>query len=203
MDPNLQLMFYLIPTVVGFLLVLPFGRSLVTPFTEKFPSLGNERGRVFSGLILTCLAGVAVSFQTLWISSKISEGGNFCASNTILSCDDVIGNSDYNVYPFFGIPWGGIGAAVFCILLYLVYSSSKEPNANWVSSYLKLGTYMTFAGFFVIALLIYYEIQMGIEIGKPIIICQYCTTAHFANIGAFIGFLRLMRMNDSKEWNNV
>jgi uncharacterized membrane protein len=203
MDPNFQLMFYLIPTIVGFLLILPFGRSLVDPFTEKFPSLGNERGRVFFGLILTCLAGVAVSFQTLWISSKISEGGNFCASNSILSCDDVIGNSNYNTDPIFGIPWGGIGAVVFCILLYLVYSSSKEPNANWVFSYLKLGTYITFAGFFVIALLIYYEIQMGIEIGKPIIICQYCTTAHFANIAAFIGFLRLMRMNDSIWWNKT
>ena len=203
MDPNLQLMFYLIPTIVGFLLILPFGRSLVDPFTEKFPSLGNERGRVFFGLILTCLAGVAVSFQTLWISSKISEGGNFCASNSILSCDDVIGNSNYNTDPIFGIPWGGIGAVVFCILLYLVYSSSKEPNANWVFSYLKLGTYITFAGFFIIALLIYYEIQMGIEIGKPIIICQYCTTAHFASIAAFIGFLRLMRMNDSIWWNKT
>jgi len=192
MDPNLQLMIYLIPTLVGLLLVLPIGRSLATPFSERFTSLGNERGRVFFGLILTCLAGIAVSFQTLWISSKISEGGNFCASNTILSCDDVIGNSNYNTDPIFGIPWGGIGAAVFCILLYFVYSSSKEPNANWVSSYLKFGTYITFAGFFVI----FYEFKMEK-------ICQYCSTAHLANIGAFIGFLRLMWMNQSKEWNTV
>lgn len=196
MDPNLQLMIYLIPTVVGLVLVLPIGRSLATPFSEKFPSLGSERGRVFFGLILTCLAGMAVSFQTLWISSKISEGGNFCASNSILSCDDVIGNSNYNTDPIFGIPWGGIGAAVFCILLYLVYSSSKEPNANWVTSYLKYGTYITFAGFFVIGLLIYYEFQMEK-------ICQYCSTAHLANIAAFIGFLRLMRMNQGNEWNAV
>jgi len=196
MDPNLQLMIYLIPTVVGLVLVLPIGRSLATPFSEKFTSLGTERGRVFFGLILTCLAGMAVSFQTLWISSKISEGGNFCASNSILSCDDVIGNSNYNTDPIFGIPWGGIGAAVFCILLYFAYASSKEPNANWVTSYLKYGTYITFAGFFIIGLLIYYEIQMEK-------ICQYCSTAHLANVAAFIGFLRLMRMNQSNEWNTV
>ncbi len=196
MDSNLQLMLYLIPTLLGFLLILPFGRSLVTPLTEKYPSLASERGRVFSGLLLTCLAGVAVSFQTLWISSKISEGGNFCASNSILSCDDVIGNPEYNTDPIFGIPWGGIGAFVFCVLLYLVYSSSKEPNADWVSSYLKYGTYITFAGFFVIGMLVYYEIQMEK-------ICQYCTTAHFANIAAFIGFYRLMRMNESKDWNTI
>jgi len=196
MDPNLQLMIYLIPTIVGLLLVLPLGRSLVTPFTERYPLLGSERGRIFFGLILTCLAGVAVSFQTLWISSKISEGGNFCASNSILSCDDVIGNSTYNVDPYFGIPWGGIGAAVFCILLYLAYSSSKDPNADWASSYLKYGTLITFAGFFVIALLIFYEFKMGK-------ICQYCSTAHLANIAAFIGFLRLMWLNQTSEWNNI
>tara|TARA_B110000495_G_C22627178_1_gene373302 strand:+ start:36 stop:626 length:591 start_codon:yes stop_codon:yes gene_type:complete len=196
MDPNLQLMLYVIPVLVGLLMILPLGRSIFAPLSETLPSLGNERGRVFSGLILTCIAGMAVSFQTLWISSKISEGGNFCASNSILSCDDVIGNAEYNVDPIFGIPWGGIGAVVNCILLYLVYSSSKEPNAGWVPSYLKIGTYITFAGFFVIGLLVYYEFQMAK-------ICQYCTTAHFANIVAFIGFLRLRRMNDTKEWNEL
>tara|TARA_B110000444_G_scaffold255724_1_gene290625 strand:+ start:6163 stop:6753 length:591 start_codon:yes stop_codon:yes gene_type:complete len=196
MDPNLQLMLYLIPTIVGLLLVLPFGRSLVTPFAESYPSLGTERGRVFFGLILTCIAGAAVSFQTLWISSKISEGGNFCSADTVFSCDDVIGNAEYNVDPIFGLPWGGIGAATFCILLYLVYSSSKEPNASWVPLHLRLGVLITFSGFFVIALLVYYEFQMEK-------ICQYCTTAHLANIGAFIGFLRLMRMDDTKEWNDA
>ena len=196
MDANLQLMLYVIPVLVGLFMILPVGRTLFASLSETIPSLGTERGRVFSGLILTCLAGMAVSFQTLWISSKISEGGNFCASNSILSCDDVIGNVEYNTDPFFGIPWGGIGAAVFCILLYLVYSTSKEPNADWASSYLKFGTYITFAGFFVIALLVFYEFQMEK-------ICQYCTTAHVANIAAFIGFFRLMRMNQSKDWNTV
>ena len=71
MDPNLQLMLYLIPTIVGLLLVLPVGRSIVTPFTEQYTSLATERGRIFFGLILTCIAGAAVSFQTLWILSLI------------------------------------------------------------------------------------------------------------------------------------
>ena len=194
MDSNLQLMLYLIPTIVGLLLVLPLGRSIVTPFTERYTSLATERGRIFFGLIITCIAGAAVSFQTLWISSKISEGGNFCSSNAVFSCDDVIGNAEYNVDPILGLPWGGIGAVVFCILLYLVYSSSKEPNADWVTLYVKLGALITFSGFFVIGLLVYYEIQMEK-------ICQYCSTAHLANIAAFIGFFRLMRMNDSSAWN--
>tara|TARA_B100001778_G_scaffold325579_1_gene321232 strand:+ start:394 stop:984 length:591 start_codon:yes stop_codon:yes gene_type:complete len=194
MDSNLQLMLYLIPTIVGLLLVLPLGRSIVTPFSEKYTSLATERGRIFFGLIVTCIAGAAVSFQTLWISSKVSEGGNFCSSNTVFSCDDVIGNAEYNVDPILGLPWGGIGAATFCILLYLVYSSSKEPNADWVTLHLKLGTFVTFTGFFVIALLVYYEFQMEK-------ICQYCTTAHLANVAAFIGFFRLVRMNDSNAWN--
>ncbi|HJL96651.1 MAG TPA: vitamin K epoxide reductase family protein [Candidatus Poseidoniaceae archaeon] len=196
MDSNIQLMFYLLPTLAGLLLVLPIGRSLSGPFESTFPSLKSVRGRLFSGLILTCVSGMAVSFQTLWISSKISEGGNFCASNAILSCDDVIGNAEYNVDPILGIPWGGIGAAVFAILLYLVYSSSKDPNASWVAMHLKLGTLLTFGGFFIIALLIYYEFQMEK-------ICQYCSTAHLANIVAFIGFFRLMKMNETKDWENV
>lgn len=196
MDPNLQLMLYLIPTIVGLLLVLPVGRSIVTPFTEQYTSLATERGRIFFGLILTCIAGAAVSFQTLWISSKISEaGGEFCSAGGVFSCDDVIGNPEYNVDPILGLPWGGIGAVTFCILLYFVYSSSKEPNADWVTMNLKMGAFVTFSGFFVIALLVYYEFQMEK-------ICQYCSTAHLANIAAFIGFFRLMRMNDSNAWND-
>lgn len=194
MDPNLQLMLYVIPTVVGLLLVLPIGRALASPFEQMLPSLVGERSRIFSGLIVTTVAGFAVSIQTLWISSKVSEGGNFCASNSVFSCDDVIGNSAYNTDPIFGLPWGGIGAVVFCVLLYFAYSSSVEPNASWVGSYLNLGTAMTFGGFFVIGLLVFYELEMEK-------ICQYCTTAHVANVAAFIGFYRLRKMNDSGEWN--
>ena len=196
MDSNVQLMFYLLPTLAGLLLILPFGRSLSGPFESIFPSLKSARGRVFSGLILTCVAGMAVSFQTLWITSKLSEGGNFCASNSVLSCDDVLGNIDYNTVPILEISWGGLGAGVFAILLYLAYSSFKEPNASWVSMNLRLGTLLTFGGFFVIALLIYYEIKMGK-------ICQYCSTAHLANIAAFIGFFRLMKMNETKDWDDI
>lgn len=194
MDSNIQLMLYVIPTLLGFFLVLPIGRVLSSSLEEKFPSFSTERGRVLSGLILTCVAGFAVSIQTLWISSKVSEGGNFCASSTVFSCDDVIGNAAYNTDPFFGIPWGGIGAAAFCVLLYLAYSTSLEPNSTWVDNYLKLGTALTFGGFLVIGLLVSYEIQMEK-------ICQYCTTAHVANLAAFIGFYRLMKLNESGEWN--
>jgi len=194
MDSNIQLMLYLVPTLIGFFLVLPIGKILANPLSQRFPSIATERGRLFFGLILTGVAGFAVSIQTLWISSKVSEGGNFCASNTVFSCDDVIGNANYNVDPFFGLPWGGIGATAFCVFLYLAYSSSLEPNSEWVDNYLKLGTALTFGGFLVIGLLVSYEIQMEK-------ICQYCTTAHVANLAAFIGFYRLMKLNESGEWN--
>jgi uncharacterized membrane protein len=194
MDPNIQLMFYVIPAVFGFLLVLPFSQAISEPLMEIFPSLQTERGRIFGGLKLITLAGFAVSVQTLWISSKVSEGGNYCSSTSVFSCDDVIGNAQYNVDPIFDLPWGGIGMVVFALLLYIVLSSSEEPNAQWVSNYLKLGTLITALGIPVILLLISYEI----EIQK---ICQYCTTAHFANIAALVGFIRLMRLNDTPQWN--
>jgi uncharacterized membrane protein len=124
----------------------------------------------------------------------VSEGGNYCSSTSVFSCDDVIGNAQYNVDPIFDLPWGGIGMVVFALLLYIVLSSSEEPNAQWVSNYLKLGTLITALGIPVILLLISYEI----EIQK---ICQYCTTAHFANIAALVGFIRLMRLNDTPQWN--
>ncbi|MBT60828.1 MAG: hypothetical protein CMA63_04660 [Euryarchaeota archaeon] len=194
MDPNLQLMLYVIPTVVGFLLVLPFSKALTGPLVGTFPSLATERGRLFGGLKLITLSGFAVSVQTLWISSKVSEGGNYCSSTSVFSCDDVIGNSMYNTDPVFGLPWGGIGMMVFALLLYFTLTTSAEPNELWVSNYLKMGTLVTVLGIPVILLLISYEYK----IEK---ICQYCTTAHVANIAALVGFFRLMRMSETPEWN--
>ena len=111
MDSNLQLMLYLIPTLLGFLLILPFGRSLVTPLTEKYPSLASERGRVFSVLLITCLAGMAVSFQTLWISSKISEGGNFC----VMTSSEIRSTTPTLFLGFHGAELVHLSSVFFCI----------------------------------------------------------------------------------------
>ena len=48
----------------------------------------------------------------------------------------------------------------------------------------------------VIALLVYYEIQMGK-------ICQFCTMAHIANIVCLFGFWRAGKMHDEGTWNDI
>ena len=54
---------------------------------------------------------------------------------------------------------------------------------------------MTGLGIFVILYLISIEIQEEK-------ICMYCTTAHIANLCAFIAFLKLRKLHDdNKLWN--
>ena len=90
MSSNLILSFYLIPTLIGFFIVSPWGNMLTSSLKDRFPSLETARGQLLGGLQLIALAGFAVSTQTLWISSKISEGGSFCSSNDTFSCDDLL-----------------------------------------------------------------------------------------------------------------
>ena len=134
------------------------------------------------GMNLVALTGFVVSVHTTWITFKISEGGNVCSSATVFSCDDVLGNAQYNVDPVFGISWGLIGMFAFGALLFITNSVSKEPDALWAESYLKYGKLMTGAGLLVIALLVSYEVRMGK-------ICQFCTMAHIANVVSLFGFL--------------
>ncbi|MDP6334259.1 MAG: hypothetical protein QF479_06450, partial [Candidatus Poseidoniaceae archaeon] len=76
MSSNALVAVYLIPTLIGFLIVSPWGESFKSSLADRFPSLKTARGRLLSGLQLISFAGFAVSTQTLWISSKISEGGS-------------------------------------------------------------------------------------------------------------------------------
>ena len=109
---NLLVAAYLIPTLFGLLLVVPFGKSIGDSLSSRFEILGSERGRITAGLQIIAFFGFAVSAQTFWISSKISEGGNFCSSSAVFNCDDLIGNSDLNVDPIFNLSWGIIGMTV-------------------------------------------------------------------------------------------
>ena len=189
---NLLVAAYLIPTLFGLILVAPFGKSIGDSLSARFEIMATERGRITAGLQLITFFGFAVSAQTFWISSKISEGGNFCASSTVFNCDDLIGNNDLNVDPVFGLSWGMIGMMVNAFLLFMVLVIKNEPNGEYTERFIKLGTIVTGLGIFVVLLLVSYEIQESK-------ICLYCTTAHIANIAALFGFFRLGKLYDDKS----
>ena len=189
---NLLVAAYLVPTIIGFILVSPAGEALTASLSERFKILSTERGRVTAGLQIITFFGFAVSAQTFWISSKISEGGDFCSSSTVFNCDDLIGNTDLNVDPIFGLSWGMIGMITFAFLLFMVLVIKNEPNGEYTERFINLGSVITGAGILVILLLVSYEIQESK-------ICLYCTTAHIANIAALVGFLRLRKLYDDKS----
>lgn len=196
MNQNLILLAYIVPLLFGLLLMLPAtSASVAGGLVGRNPLLIHARRRHMFGMNLVALTGFAVSVHTLWITNKISEGGNVCSSATVFSCDDVLGNAAYNTDPVFGISWGLIGMFAFGALLFITNSVSKEPDALWVERYMKYGMYMTGAGLLVIALLVSYEVQMGK-------ICQFCTMAHIANVVALFGFWKASQMHDQGLWKD-
>ena len=197
MNQNLLLIGYIVPLLVGVLLMTPAGASLFGNFLKgRNPLMIHERRRHMLGMNMVALVGFVVSVHTLWITNKISEGGNVCSTSTVFSCDDVLGNSAYNTDPVFGLSWGLVGMFAFASLLFITNAVSKEPDALWSERYLRYGKLMTGGGLAVIALLVYYEVQMGK-------ICQFCTMAHIANVVCLFGFWRAGKMHDEGTWNDV
>ena len=194
-DQNLILAGYAVPLVFGLLLMTKAGDGLSDALSKRNPLLAHARRCHMLGLNIVAFIGFVVSVHTLWISNKISEGANVCSTATVFSCDDVLGNSQYNVDPFFGISWGLIGMFAFGVLMFVSSSVAKEPDALWAESYMKYGMYMTGAGMLVIALLVSYEVRMEK-------ICQFCTMAHIANVVCLFGFWRAGKMHDAEEWND-
>ena len=194
-DQNVILIAYIVPVVFGVLMMTRAGDAVATSLAGRFPLLVHARRRHMLGLNIVAFTGFVVSTHTLWITNKISEGGNICSSATVFSCDDVLGNAQYNVDPFFGISWGLIGMFVFAALLFITNAVGKEPDALWAESYLRYGMYMTAAGLPVIALLVSYEVRMEK-------ICQFCTMAHIANVVGLFGFWKAGRMHDEGGWND-
>ena len=160
-DQNLILIGYAVPLVFGLLMMTKAGDGLSDALSQRSPLLAHARRRHMLGMNLVALMGFVVSVHTLWISNKISEGANVCSTATVFSCDDVLGNAQYNVDPFFGISWGLIGMFAFGAILFITNSVGKEPDALWAESYMKYGMYMTGAGMLVIALLVSYESSHG------------------------------------------
>ena len=194
-DQNMFLIAYAVPMVFGLTLMTKMGDAFDDALSGLNPRSIFSRGRHMMGMNLVALTGFVVSVHTTWITFKISEGGNVCSSATVFSCDDVLGNAQYNVDPVFGISWGLIGMFAFGALLFITNSVSKEPDALWAESYLKYGKLMTGAGILVIALLISYEVRMGK-------ICQFCTMAHIANVVCLFGFWRAGKLHEEGLWND-
>ena len=197
MNSNIILLLYIVPLVVGILFISPLRDSLSKgPMLKFFPSLQEDTKRIFFGQTLIVLSGFGVSAHTIWIHNKITEGGNYCAAQALFDCDSVIGNIDYNTVPLLGIPWGWLGFIAFTLFLYFTRTIANEPQAGFVQNHIKYGKMMTMAGFAIIALLVYYEFKMGK-------ICQYCTTAHIANVATFFGFYQIEKEYHSDAWKKL
>ena len=181
---------------LGVAMFTPLGESLAIPaLRRKYSSLETKLGRTFAGMLLMCFGGFTVSAHTLWMHNKAQEmgGGSFCTAGTVCDCASVIGNSDWNTVPVLGLPWGLLGMVAFALFMWLIITMAKEPAASWVLTHIKIGTNFGILGIGVILYLMYAEY----EIGK---ICQFCTTAHIAHIGATVGFFKLANMHNTSEW---
>ena len=193
MNEYVILSFNAVIILYGVLLMTPIGEAIGSILVNKWPSTSTKRGRMLAGLMFVCTGGFTVSAHTLWMHNKLSEGGSVCSGSSILNCDGLIGNPDYNTVPFIGQPWGLLGMVAFCVLLWIVVVIAKEPLAFSTPTFLKAGLGATIAGLPVIGLLVSYEIKEGL-------ICPFCTTAHIANIIAMVAFFVLFKMYESDEW---
>ena len=115
-----------------------------------------------AGLVLMCLSGLIIATHTYWIHEKITgTATSFCASDSIFSCDDVIGHETYGYAPVIGLPWGGlIGMGVFAALLYAAMMVQKEPDAPGRTRMLQMLMLLSGGGVPVILLLVSYELQI-------------------------------------------
>ena len=126
-DQNLILIAYIVPIAFGMLMMTKAGDNLAGSLTGFNPLLAHARRRHLLGLNIVAFTGFVVSTHTLWISNKISEGGNVCSSATVFSCDDVLGNGT-TWTPLWNL-WGLIGMFAFAALLFITNSVGKEPDA--------------------------------------------------------------------------
>ena len=193
MNEYVLLSFHAAIILFGVILMTPLGESIGGFLVSKWPSTSTKRGRMLAGLMLVCTGGFTVSAHTLWMHNKLSEGDSVCSGSSVLNCDGLIGNPEYNTVPLLNQPWGLLGMVAFCVLLWVVIVVAKEPLAFSTPSFLKGGLGATIAGLPVIGLLVSYEIKEGL-------ICPFCTTAHIANIIAMVAFILLLKMYESDEW---
>ena len=197
MDADTQLLFHWIPIVLGLLMFTPFGDKIAPVFAKIWPSAISHRGKLITGSLLVMLGGFTVSVHTLWIHNKALEfgSGSFCASGGVWDCSSVIGNDQWNVDPFFGLPWGILGMLSFTALMWLILSVARDPNSQCARSHLRIARFIGVSGIFIILYLVYAEFS----IGK---LCQYCTTAHLAHVFGLVGSVLLLKAHDEKNWSD-
>ena len=195
---DITLMPHLIIILLGFFITTSFGEGLAKKFSNKWPSLETEPGRLLGGMMLVAFGGFTVSAHTLWMHNKAAEmgGGSFCSAGNVCDCASVIGNAEWNTVPFLGLPWGLLGMVAFSLFLWLLITIAKEPGANWVLQNIKIGTNFGILGLFIVLYLMYAEY----DIGK---ICQFCTTAHVAHVLVTIGFFRIANIYQSNNWSQA
>ncbi|HII18035.1 MAG: vitamin K epoxide reductase family protein [Euryarchaeota archaeon TMED141] len=197
MNANVILAVESLPLLLGFLLTLPVGGKIAQPVLNVWPSLASPRGRMTAGLVLICLSGLVISTHTYWIHEKITgTTTSFCASDSLFSCDDVIGHETYGYAPVIGLPWGLIGMGVFAALLYASMMVQKEPDAPGRTRMLQVLMLFSGGGVPVILLLISYEVQ----IEK---LCQYCSMAHLANVLVLVTSVRMFRATQDDAWSRM
>ena len=79
-DQNLLLIAYIVPIVFGLVMMTKAGDGLAgLSVRARTACSKHARRRHMLGMNLVVLAGFVVSVHTLWISNKISEGGNVCS----------------------------------------------------------------------------------------------------------------------------
>ena len=145
MNEYVILSFHAVIILYGVLLMTPIGEAIGSILVNKWPSTSTKRGRMLAGLMFVCTGGFTVSAHTLWMHNKLSEGGSVCSGSSILNCDGLIGNPDYNTVPFIGQPLGLLGMVAFCVLLWIVVVIAKEPLAFSTPTFLKAGLGATIA----------------------------------------------------------
>ncbi len=196
-NANVILAVEALPMLAGLLLTLPIGARCAPWLAIRWPSMASRRGRLMAGMLLIMLSGLIVSAHTWWIHERLTQmGGDFCASDGLFSCDDVIGHETYGYAPLIGLPWGLVGVGVFTVLIYAGLVLQKEPDAPNGKRAIQAMLLLTGGGMGVILLLVSYEVR----IEK---LCQYCSTAHLANILVLLTAWRCWRMMEAGTWKDA
>ena len=175
---------------------LALGLMALTPIGERSNLFPDARRRITIGLGLILLGGFTISTHTYVIHLQLAEGaGTTCQSGAVFSCGDVIGDERWN--SFLTIPWGIIGMVAFSVLGFLLLCTWLEPGAAFVERYLGYGRTLTLVGVVPILWLVIVELFLVEDAPQ---ICQYCSTAHAANILAVAGFTQIANLRGSDRW---
>ena len=139
----------------------------------------GTRAMLDSGLVFS-VVGLMSSGWTYAIHNSILDSGSttMCASEGLVQCGSVIGDSDWN--HLFGIPWGVTGLLSFSLLFFLFLSLRMDMHAKWAESFTTYSFLAGLAGLPFVAYLVFVELTQ--VIGAPHI-CPFCTVAHLSLIG--------------------